>query len=836
MFLQKSARKVVIETRSVFRRFAYTEDDTYEFTQKPYYKSCVSSIKSVNKGDDAGKYVIIDDTCFGKSIVIGMQDRISHADLGYDSDMSGDAIDLLKNVANKYDVCVIICASTIKIDPATGAKMLSNVTKATSMSKEMSKTTLTDENSEYNENVARDLKLQTRKSFKGKDRHSLYSLCASVIGEDLKIVTACISNMRAVLRQSGIRCEEAFFSQKEVMQSVLPSNFVYAPATQYAPGTTIATMSPLRNPQSTFSKDGIVVCQQEDTDYNIKICPSLKNSNSTFVMAPQGSGKTVFICAWASRAFLMGNRVLMVTPKADENGGANYMHLCTELGGQVIKIGDGNVCFNPLMVFIDQSYNAPSVVEYKKLLDTHDDIVKSFIAAWLGDACSERMLNKIYISLRTLYVRNGLINDAGTPINLERWTDGKYWPNFAELIEYFHTLPVGKSGDPLDASIAALLVSTIKADRKLGTLQWFSCSKERLDLANNFIVFDISGLSDSLKDAFSVLFMGAISLRYKISEGAGEKLRTYLFMDEIGSLLKTKGMDKYIEKAVREGRAAKLTTVVCTQDPEVSESTVNILKANCSNIFLLCNLSRASCAPFKKCFNLDDDQVESLIRQGTGIGLYLLKNTSTMIKVTLTEEEERLLFSEIGNGSNMTEKPGEYTIKPSAKYVFETRGFYIDDWVSGSENLPFTEWNRVKLQNPLQLGTVTVAIKNHIVETSDNKVNCIGPEGEKHYSWVNLIAERMAELGYEDIIINASDKQDITARTGDKTICVEVESQGTHSIPEYSTKYQAAADGFDIVIFTGTGKTCETMNKSDASVSVFPFGQSLANELEYHKP
>jgi hypothetical protein len=212
MFIKNKVKKAAIKTRSVFRHVAYTEDGADEYTQKPYYKSCVSSIKSVKKGPDAGKYVIIDGVCFGKSMVIGMQDRISHADLGYDSDMSGDAIDLLKNIANKYDVCVIISASTIKIDPATGSKMLSKATKATSMSREMSKTTLTDENSEYNENVARDLRLQTRKSFKGKDRHSLYSLCASVIGEDLKIVTACISNMRAVLRQCGIRCEEPFFS------------------------------------------------------------------------------------------------------------------------------------------------------------------------------------------------------------------------------------------------------------------------------------------------------------------------------------------------------------------------------------------------------------------------------------------------------------------------------------------------------------------------------------------------------------------------------------------------------------------------------------------------
>ena len=99
----------------------------------------------------------------------------------------------------------------------------------------------------------------------------------------------------------------------------------------------------------------------------------------------------------------------------------------------------------------------------------------------------------------------------------------------------------------------------------------------------------------------------------------GEPL--YFSMKE-QKLLKIHELKPFIEKMFRESRSAYITTGFFTQDTEgMGDDVLNFIKANCSNIFLLCNLKQSSIGPFKKVFNLREEHTGRLLEEGTGIAL-----------------------------------------------------------------------------------------------------------------------------------------------------------------------------------------------------------------------
>ena len=395
---------------------------------------------------------------------------------------------------------------------------------------------------------------------------------------------------------------------------MLLTNYIDSKIMQPATGKTIARMMPLRNPNPKFPDQGIIVSVNADTNVPIRINPSKKDAGHTFIMAPTGSGKTVIVCVWGARALAHGDRVIVIEPKNEDFDGTDYRNFCDAFGGRLIRIGMDGQNFNPLQVFYDEKQMGSKQWSYQKAINDHYNTLISFFAAWIGPTFKNRMQGKFVESLIDLYKNHGIIDGNGNVINTEKWANGAIWPSIHELRQHWQR----KEENKHDPSIDALIQNTMVA-MPGGAYWWLANCNDSVDLSNDLLIFDISQLPDNIRNAISILIMGAVSTRYfpKPNDGSPRR-RTYLFFDELGKLLQTPEMIPHIERGFKEARAAYITTVCCTQDPEIEEKVLKIIKANCSNIFLLSNLKEASIEDFEKVFCLKRYTDLDLFRKGQG--------------------------------------------------------------------------------------------------------------------------------------------------------------------------------------------------------------------------
>jgi hypothetical protein len=789
-----------------------------------FFQSCPSLINPIDEGPDAGKYVQINGKIWAQAVIIGKQEG-RRLQPGFDEDYSIYAIDELIKIAAVDNTAIMWAHIKIPISPMDESEMLGEAIKKVSMNAEQEKQgNLTTLNTEHNKLVGHDLRKHTATSFKGRDHYFHFGLAGVVVGRDKERIESVINAIEANCRKAGIRFEVPFFNQVGVIKTVLPTNYISTKILQPVTGRTVASMCPLRNPNPKFPEQGIIVCVNADTGKPIKINPSKENYEATFIMAPSGSGKTVFELIWGGRAIANGDRVIIIEPKNEDSDGTDYRNFCNDFGGKLNRFGPGYKAPNLLMVCIDANVMGSNQWAYQKALNDHFDVIISVFTAWIGPTFKNRMKGKLIESLVELYNKFGIIDKDGNAINTDKWNNPLNWPSVRELRMHWKN----KLDKKYDASLEALVQNTMLA-MSGGLYWWFANSKESMDIDNDLIIFDVSQLSDNIKSAFSIFIMGAVNTRYFPKQDGSPRRRTYLFFDELGKLLNTPEMIPHIERGMRESRAAYITPVICTQDPEIDEKALNIIKANCANIFLLCNLKESSFERFKTVFNLKDDYKPRLMQKGHGIGLYLKDEFATNIEIPLTTKEDNSILKSTVTGEEKAEKLCSFAVEKAVKNIYENEGFFIEDWAEDCEvDLP--GWEYYNIQDPFSTGTLNAWIRKDIIQKSEDpkKIDKIGVEGYKHYSAVCVIAGWMRIHNFQGVEIHHNGNADITWDGG----CLEFESPGTHDINDWNSKKRTAESGFKDIIFTGVGDVCKEMKRSEAAGYVYPQGSKLLKRLE----
>ncbi len=771
-----------------------------------------------------------------QALIIGKSNQHDDIRKGYDEDFSDRTVDELIKLSTNENAAIIYGHITLPLDPLLEAKMLKDSKDKTSLSKEKIKQgDVETVNSDYNDLNAQELKKATAKVYHGTDHYYNFGLCAAVFGKTKKDVDDLMDTLCGTLDECGVRYETPVHNQLNVIKSILPGNFIDPSILQPASGRIISTMMPLRAINPTYPADGIIL-GVDDTGRPVKAEFSIDDAGHTFIMGVTGTGKTVFECTWAARALAMGYRAIIFQPKDEKHGGTDYKNFCHAFDGKLIRLPD--YAPNFLQVFYDPKIMGTSIESYAKALQDHYETMKGFMAAWIGPSFRKRKKGMFIKTISDLYVTKGIIDSKGNPINVGKWTDPNYWPSFGELYKYWETLNSKK----FDPSLNALLYDTIEATGAC-SLRWID-NHNSLDIDNDLLILDISPLSLELQNAFSVLMMGIINTRFFTAEDV-EQDRTFVFFDEGAKLLKIDNLKPFIEKMFKESRSACITTIFATQDPEgIDDSILNTIKANCTNIFLLCNLKESIIERFVKVFSLKPEHKERLGEEGKGIALYLKHPYAINMDIVLEDMVENALLTGSKKVDKKVEQKPAFVIREEFKWIYEQHGFFIEEWTETGklDNMNIPGFTYDNIPEALGGGSDNAFYETALIKEAEKEghQDKIGPEGLKHYGFVCQTAGGAQQIGYYGLEICHNSDVDIkgyllTESGEKKTVGIEVEmpkqDYTKNVIDKWVEKRDTACAKYDIVIFTCPSDVEPHLKKAIGKGFVFRRGKNLRNAL-----
>jgi hypothetical protein len=464
------------------------------------------------------------------------------------------------------------------------------------------------------------------------------------------------------------------------------------------------------------------------------------------------------------------------------------------------------------------------------------------------------------------YIRIGVIDKDGNPINTEKWDvpGALAWPSENDLRVFWKKEYENPNSIYYkDPSIDALIMNTMKSEPG-GPLWWAANSHEHFKIYDEengkkktgLRIFDISQLPDNMKNAVAIQIMGMCNTLYfpKPNDGQPRK-RTYLIFDEVGKLSKVPVLIPYMERCLREGRAPGVTGVFCTQDPKLDKDFLDMIKANCKNLFILNNLDPMNIDLFLDAFKIPEQYMTGLMQKTTGKGYYFRNRKGLKIRVELDEmPKNAMLNSKRGmQNSNATCATAHgFEVEDCYRKIYEERGFFLPAWLKGEPQKSYPGFKNYTPFDPIgHGGSMSCWIRKDQIEEKDGltklgkpKQDLIGPEGEIHYCCVCRIAGWMMRQGFPNVEMHLRGKADITWGEVDEngnlvdpenSGCLEYEGETTHKdISDWNGKLERArALGYKHIIFTGKSTVCAEMKgKKGSLVGEFVFPQGEANLLK----
>lgn len=835
---------------------AETEASPELLKQEIAFQACLDDIDPISTGKNAGLYVRFNVFTIAQALLVARQDILNPLQKGIDINYMPGTINTMMKIAMTEGAAVIIGHDVVTVAVDQEAKKLRDTNKDVSMVGSQERLgTVTTTNSMYHNMAKRDIEAHTAVAYDGEDHYSWFAMPVVVLAESKEIVDRVVTKIRSALLEGGIRCEIPRFGQLATIQAAMPTNVIDPNFLQLVDQWTISSLLPLRNMNATFPSRGPIICVEASTGRPIKICPTKQNPENTFILAPPGSGKTTMIFNLVSHAIGNGDEAWIIEPKNEDADGTDYINFVNAYDGSYARWGPEGINPDPLIIYYNRSRMGTSIASYRKAKDDWFDVVQNEFRAWIGDM-GERQSGLLTKSLIDLYIQREIIDGEGNPINTEKWDvpGALNWPSIHEL-RMFWNEQFEKEGTIYyhDPSIKALYMNTMNAEPG-GSLWWLAKSKEHMKISENGLqLFDISQLSDNMKSAVAIQIMGMCnSLYFPKPEDIGKRKRTYLIFDEIGKLSKTKEIVPYMERSLREGRAPALTAVLATQDPILEAEFLSMVKANCKNLFVLCNLDPMNIDTFMDAFKITDDYRNGLMQKGVGIGYYFRNRIGTRVRIELDGMvNEALLESKRGKVPEDPMKRYGFGVKEAYRRLLEEQGFFVESWITSEPMSTYPGYEYYTPQDPLYTGKLKAWILKDNIEFKEGlkadgtpKVDLVGPEGIDHFSSECFICGWMRNNYFPNPEVNPVGLPDITWGEKDKdgnlidpehSGCIEIEIPGTHNSPSvWEDKLKRAKKmGYKHIIFTGNSTVCKKMQDTVIAAYVQPQGKiNLLAELE----
>lgn len=838
-----------------------------EIKRELAFELCMDDIEPITSGPDAGKYVIFNGNMYAQAILIAIRDKYNPSQKGWGKHYKINTISKITKTARISGASVLLSHNEITISYEKETAMLNVAHKKTEQVDAQTRNNIAStSNSLYNKFAKREVVSHAAVTFDEDDHYSWFAMPCVVLSTDKEKVDQVMSKIKKDLDIGGIRNTLPRYGQLGAIQAALPfCSQIDARYLQKVNKRTIAAMLPLRNDFAEFPLDGPIICVDEETGRPIKISPNKQNPENIFILGPPGSGKTTAILNLSSHAIGNGDDVWIIEPKNEDGDGTDYLNFAEEYNGTVARWGPDGINPSIFIIFYDKERMGTDIKSYRKAKDDWFDVVENYYRARLG-GLNERQSGLLIKSLIDNYIKIGVIDKDGNPINTEKWDvpGAIAWFSENELRNFWKA--EFERPDSIyfkDPSVDMLIMNTMKSEQG-GPLWWAANSHEHFRFYNDdnksrksgLRIFDISQLPDNMKNAVAIQIMGMCNTLYfpKPNDGKPRK-RTYLIFDEVGKLSRVPVLIPYMERCLREGRAPGVTGVFATQDPKLEQDFLDMVKANCKNLFILNNLDPMNIDLFMNAFKIPEQYRTGLMQKTTGKGYYFRNRKGLKIRIELDEmPENAILNSERGMNNNDVKCASAFGFEVEDCYreIYEERGFFAPAWLKGEPQKDYPGFKNYTPFDPIgHGGSMSGWIRKDLIEEKDGltksgkpKQDLIGPEGEIHYCCVCRIAGWMKRQGFPNVKMHLRERADITWGEVDRdgnlldpenAGCLEYEGDGTHKdVSDWNGKLERArALGFKKIIFTGKSTICAEMKgKRGSQVADFVFPQGEANLLK----
>jgi hypothetical protein len=767
------------------------------------FLACPSSIEST----DNGNFLRINGTRVSQLFYIASPSKIDPAEGGIRKNADPFVLDKILEVTDDKNIDLTLTQVIYK---------MSSLEESQETDKELTKMdwikdTEVKTSGRYSRRIdhyTQDIEDFSKQSYDGTHRQVKQLLIARVDGEDEQKVEFTSAHLQMILRGHGVLTEVPKGGQLEALKSSLMSNEIVKGAVLKTMSDVAAAMWPGRNPNICLDSEGILigyVKHGENAGTPIFWNPndSKYMSKHLTIFGGSGSGKSTLQLYIDYNCVLAGCDFIHIFPKEDM--GTSAIRMITEIGGQLIKIGDNGQNFNPLMVSSNPNTHGNMVMDRKKAYVRHKESVANFANIIIGESFSAAMSGVFKRSLSELYEDKGFVDKNATPINFDQWADGKNWPSLGDL--------VGKWGKWLDDESKRKDHTTLKAltnyftDIKQGeSLNWLD-NKESFNPSGRFICIDVSDLKDNKRyqDAVTVLLVDIINTRLKSPsmKAHNAKRRTLVMLDEGANLLENPGMEKYIKRWFREARAGKCSIILDNQDTLGVKNILPILKSNTDATIFMCNMSSENIAEFEKDYNFTEKDKNYLMEPPDGDlrkFLFVMNGVKVPGRVILSNTQKQVFFNEEISLSPSDESylRDGYSLIGGLEWIRD-KGIMSDDWISGMTDSDLAGWTRVtKITPPIDGMSKVIWFRNDIA-----KQKLISGESPDHYATCYLLAGELIRIGCTKVIVNNWGGQgehdaDITCITPDgRRLWLEYEHTGSHrkaKIEDKKTKQMRFCD------------------------------------------
>lgn len=764
------------------------------------FKACAASIRSAKDGKSA----VINEEKESVCTWIGAPSPINPMVPGLPKNLRPKVLDTILDMMISEDAQIMLTQTIIKRDSLNESEAVDKTLDEIEKAKE----TQIQQGGRYSRRydyAAEDVENYSRQSYDGDHKTFRHSLVARIDGATRKEVNTLTSMLNFNLNGQNILTEQPFGGHLRSIKAGLPTNEIIEETFTDVQGNTAAMLWPARNPIQLMSRKGVLLGFHSDA--RTPLFADFESddfmSKHFAVFGGSGTGKTTTELYIDYNAAAVNCDYIHISPKEDM--GTSHLNAIKALNGQLLKIGEGTEYDpNPWMVYFDPETMGESTAARRYAYRRTQVSLKKNIEFLIGSNFSTPMRSAFVATAKATYLKTGLVDKKGNPLNIHKWKDGKNWPSYGDWRKTCKEWLQDESKKSKWQSIQALLDNTEEMEEG-NAWDWMD-NHNTFDATGRFITIDVSGLEDGVKEAVTILLMDIINMRLKTPspEAYRKKRRTILTLDEGAALLSTPNQAKYIVKLIREARSGKMSVCFDNQDLDGAASILPVLKANTDFIILMCNMTMENVEEFGKEFYFTEKDKARLMESGKGKYLLLRRGQKIPGEVVLTNKMKEIFFGE----TNQESRAGvcisdNYEIDSRVTWIRD-KGLIASNWITKLDDYEiegFTPTDATSVMGGS--GKFPVWLADGIL----NESGLIDGETEDHWVTCYLAAGELCMAGYTDVKVHnwggqkVEDMPDITciSPSGER-IWIEYEHPGSHSIGKIESKKQKQAPYCDVWI------------------------------------
>ena len=750
--------KLKIKTASIKHSKRVAKDEVKEVR---FFDSMCRQITPA-KIEEQVNCLVINEELYTKTLIVG----VPHGDKdGYPRNISNQLIDSLTEL-NTFGCTITYSVKFVPI----------SIEKATNLIQRAVTTNLANQISGQKANVLGNIPLALKYDYEDfetnfaqvhrREQNMYHTVFTVIISADSQ-ESLRVAEGRVVqrLKSNLILHEVPFALQLKTWKNAMPFPGYLQEGSVEMFSDEAAVIAPIRTPNNITDNNGLYFGIDVKTNKHIQIDLDKLVAQHMLFVGATGSGKTFSLLMLLMRAHdMLNKRVIFTTNKADNQ--TDYGAVPKYYGGTLIHIGpeqsDSNV--NPLQILFDSSF-MHSDYDYVRAYNQHKGLLQHFFKIWFNYEITINQTSKLDMYIDKAYENAGIYKH-----NPASWKNAA-WPTLNDLRELF------KHDAKDDVTAQALFDKTYQLGAK-GELSYMNRPTD-IDLSKDFIVIDMSGIPDVVKNAMNVFVTGIIGMRFRTDTTK----ETIIAIDEAGNLMRNPDITNFLLTLLTQGRSYGLALWMATQQPtDLEKAGVSSeFKTNMvMNIVLGKKMDKFSIPVVKDYFKLNSDEQSKLMTSDVGEGLLMINNQAIHIKFKPTEHEMNI----IKGIDKITSADSVINIPPMLLKLATENSFYASGWINGdpANYLKSNGYVSRKVINPVGRGSTLVWIHSDIL-----RGEMIGAQSVDHYSTVMLIAGYLLEHGWT-VEVNHMQTADILAEYNDIRIAIEYEKPNSHSEPELKAK------------------------------------------------